>query len=103
MSERKIGAVVAAAGLSSRMGDFKPLLPFDGVTVIERCIANLRAAGASALLADTLDGLRPLPELTERIDATLADELPAALSDGASPSRYLNSIPAHVSAGRPSG
>ena len=41
-----------------------------------------RAAGASALLADTLDGLRPLPELTERIDATLADELPAALSDG---------------------
>ncbi len=53
MSERKIGAVVAAAGLSSRMGDFKPLLPFDGVTVIERCVANLRAAGASALVVVT--------------------------------------------------
>ncbi len=53
MSERKIGAVVAAAGLSSRMGDFKPLLPFDGVTVIERCIANLRAAGASEIVVVT--------------------------------------------------
>lgn len=53
MRERKIGAVVAAAGLSSRMGDFKPLLPFDGVTVIERCVANLRAAGASEIVVVT--------------------------------------------------
>ena len=49
----KIGAVVAAAGLSSRMGAFKPLLPFDGVTVIERCVANLRAAGASEIVVVT--------------------------------------------------
>ena len=48
-----IGAVVAAAGLSSRMGAFKPLLPFDGATVIERCLANLRAAGASAIVVVT--------------------------------------------------
>lgn len=53
MSEGKIGAVVAAAGLSSRMGDFKPLLPFDGATVIERCVANLRAAGASEIVVVT--------------------------------------------------
>ena len=53
MRERKIGAVVAAAGLSSRMGDFKPLLPFDGATVIERCVANLRAAGASEIVVVT--------------------------------------------------
>ena len=51
--ERKIGAVVAAAGLSSRMGAFKPLLPFDGATVIGRCIANLRAAGASEIVVVT--------------------------------------------------
>lgn len=50
---RKIGAVVAAAGLSSRMGDFKPLLPFDGSTVIERCIANLRDAGAAQIVVVT--------------------------------------------------
>ena len=53
MNQRKIGAVIAAAGLSSRMGAFKPLLPFDGATVIERCIANLRAAGASELVVVT--------------------------------------------------
>ena len=52
-NERKIGAVVAAAGLSSRMGTFKPLLPFDGATVIGRCIANLRAAGASEIVVVT--------------------------------------------------
>lgn len=49
----KIGAVVAAAGLSSRMGAFKPLLPFDGMTVIERCIANLRAADAETIAVVT--------------------------------------------------
>ena len=53
MNNEKIGAVIAAAGLSSRMGAFKPLLPFDGTTVIERCIANLRAAGASELVVVT--------------------------------------------------
>ena len=52
-SGRKIGAVVAAAGLSSRMGAFKPLLPFDGGTVIGRCVANLREAGASEIVVVT--------------------------------------------------
>ena len=51
--KRKIGAVVAAAGLSSRMGEFKPLLPFDGTTVIGRCIANLRAVGAAEIVVVT--------------------------------------------------
>ena len=53
MSRMKIGAVVAAAGLSSRMGEFKPLLPFDGETVIERCISNLYGAGASKIVVVT--------------------------------------------------
>ena len=56
-SNWKIGAIVAAAGLSSRMGAFKPLLPFEGATVIERCLANLRGAGAS--VAQTATGLVP--------------------------------------------
>lgn len=51
--KRKIGAVVAAAGLSSRMGEFKPLLPFDGATVLGRCVANLRAAGAAEIVVVT--------------------------------------------------
>ena len=45
-----IAAVIAAAGLSSRMGEFKPLLPFDGTTVIRRCAENLLKAGAEELV-----------------------------------------------------
>lgn len=48
-----IGAVVAAAGLSSRMGAFKPLLPIDQTPVIERCARNLLNAGVSELVIVT--------------------------------------------------
>jgi CTP:molybdopterin cytidylyltransferase MocA len=41
----QIAAILLAAGRSSRMGAFKPLLPFGDATVIESCISNLRAAG----------------------------------------------------------
>ncbi|MDX6383782.1 MAG: molybdenum cofactor cytidylyltransferase [Blastocatellia bacterium] len=40
-----IAAILLAAGRSRRMGVFKPLLPFGNQTVIEACIANLKAAG----------------------------------------------------------
>jgi molybdenum cofactor cytidylyltransferase len=40
-----ITAVLLAAGRSRRMGAFKPLLPFGGVSVVEACVANLRGAG----------------------------------------------------------
>ena len=53
MMAKKIGAVVAAAGLSSRMGDFKPLLPFDGDTVLGRCLDNLLRAGATETVVVT--------------------------------------------------
>jgi len=38
-------AIVLAAGFSERMGEFKPLLPLGGVTVLERCVALFRNAG----------------------------------------------------------
>ena len=62
----KLCAVVAAAGLSSRMGEYKPLLPFDGTTVIGRCVDNLHQAGAETVIVVT--GHRA-PEL----EAALAD------------------------------
>ena len=49
----KICAVIAAAGLSSRMGAFKPLLPFSGSSVIRHCAENLLAAGAEELVVVT--------------------------------------------------
>jgi len=41
-----IGGVVLAAGYSSRMGEFKPLLPVAGGPALQRCIETLAAAGA---------------------------------------------------------
>jgi molybdenum cofactor cytidylyltransferase len=41
----QVSAILLAAGRSRRMGAFKPLLSFGQITVIESCIANLRAAG----------------------------------------------------------
>ena len=42
-----VAAVVPAAGFSSRMGRFKPLLPWRNGTVIESVVAGLVAGGAS--------------------------------------------------------
>ncbi len=44
--DESVAAVLLAAGRSRRMGAFKPLLRFGGVTVVEACVANLLEAGA---------------------------------------------------------
>ncbi|MBR3555969.1 MAG: histidine phosphatase family protein [Oscillospiraceae bacterium] len=41
-----IGGVILAAGYSSRMGEFKPLLPVAGVPALKKGIDTLAAAGA---------------------------------------------------------
>ena len=41
----KIAAIVLAAGYSSRMGEFKPLLPLGDTTVLERVVALFKDAG----------------------------------------------------------
>ena len=46
-------AVIVAAGLSSRMGDFKPMLPIGSVTVVRRVIGTLRRAGAARIVLVT--------------------------------------------------
>lgn len=45
MSARGVTALVPAAGLSGRMGRFKPLMEVGGMTAIERTVAAFRAAG----------------------------------------------------------
>lgn len=49
-ADENIAAVLLAAGRSRRMGTFKPLLPFGGVSVAEACVAALRAGGASEVV-----------------------------------------------------
>jgi putative nucleotidyltransferase with HDIG domain len=44
-----LAALILAAGYSSRMGQFKPLLPLDGRTVIESAIATFRNAGITRI------------------------------------------------------
>ena len=43
------GALILAAGMSRRMGSFKPLMEFQGETLIGRVVRSLREAGASPI------------------------------------------------------
>lgn len=55
-------AVIAAAGLSSRMGCFKPLLPFGDTTVIRQTVCTLKGAGVHPILVVTGHNGRALEE-----------------------------------------
>lgn len=48
-----VGAVVVAAGMSSRMGDFKPMLNIGAISIAQRVIATLRQAGAQYIVMVT--------------------------------------------------
>lgn len=49
----RIGAVITAAGMSSRMGDFKPLLQIGSMSIVKRIVATLRQAGAEDIVMVT--------------------------------------------------
>lgn len=49
----KIGAVIVAGGLSSRMKDFKPLLPIGDRAIIELCINNFLLVGVEKIVVVT--------------------------------------------------
>ena len=48
-----VGAVIVAAGLSSRMGDFKPMLTMGTISVSQRIIATLKHAGVNRIVVVT--------------------------------------------------
>lgn len=47
---KSLGAVITAAGLSSRMGEFKPLLPYKDTTMIRFLVRLLKEAGAEPVV-----------------------------------------------------
>ena len=49
----RTGAVITAAGMSSRMGEFKPLLNIGSMTIVRRIVATLRQAGAEKIVMVT--------------------------------------------------
>lgn len=53
MKNQRVAAVIAAAGLSSRMGDFKPLLQIGQVSIIQRVITSFRQAGCDPIVVVT--------------------------------------------------
>ena len=46
LHQSKISALILAAGMSRRMGDFKPLLPLRGKTLIENSVESVLNGGA---------------------------------------------------------
>lgn len=47
------GAVIVAAGMSSRMGDFKPMLNIGSISIAQRIVATLHQAGVSRIVMVT--------------------------------------------------
>ena len=47
------GAVIVAAGMSSRMGDFKPMLNIGSISIAQRLVATFRQAGVTDIVMVT--------------------------------------------------
>ena len=49
----EIGALIVAAGMSRRMGEFKPMLSIGSISVAQRVVATLSQAGVSKIVMVT--------------------------------------------------
>ena len=49
----QVGALIVAAGMSTRMGEFKPMLSIGSISVAQRVIATLHQAGVSKIVMVT--------------------------------------------------
>ncbi|WKY45057.1 NTP transferase domain-containing protein [Eubacteriaceae bacterium ES2] len=65
MGKEKVGAVILAAGMSSRMGDFKPVLKIGNLSILERIIMTFQAAGISEIVIITGNKARIIEELVK--------------------------------------
>ena len=68
------GAVVLAAGYSSRMGSFKPLLPVGEMTAVERSVSSAKGAGISDIAVVTGYNRQLLDPVLEGIVSNDGDE-----------------------------
>ena len=80
-TEDRPGALITAAGLSSRMGEFKPLLPVGGVPLLEAGIRALRAGGAGPVYVVTGHRAAELRPLLARAGAVEIHNPRYAVSD----------------------
>lgn len=68
-----VAAVVLAAGLSSRMGEFKPLLPLGECTALERVVTLFQSAGISDVRVVTGHRAAELSPLVTRLGGRIVD------------------------------
>jgi len=96
--ETKIAAIVLAAGYSSRMGAFKPLLPFGERTLVDHVVTNLRAASVERIHVVTgFEAESLAPELA-RLGVTRAHNPEFAAGMYSSIRAGVASLPADVDA-----
>lgn len=50
---KKIGGLILAAGMSSRMGEYKPLMKINGISMIRRIVNLMKEAGAEDIVVVT--------------------------------------------------
>jgi molybdenum cofactor cytidylyltransferase len=89
-SNEKIAAVLLAAGRSRRMGAFKPLLAFGGVSVVEACVEGLSAAGVEEIVvvvgqhgaAEVRAALAHVPTLRFAVNEDAGSEMGTSLARG---------------------
>ena len=71
VNRSRLAAVIPAAGLSSRMGAFKPLLPFGGEMMIEASVGNALSCAGHAVIVLGKCG----EEIREILTARFADRM----------------------------
>lgn len=88
-ADENIAAVLLAAGRSRRMGAFKPLLPFGGVSVAAACVTALRAGGAGEVVvvvgqrgAEVRAALAPVEGLSFAVNELEGSEMGVSVARG---------------------
>ncbi len=96
---RRVGAVVLAAGLSSRMGQPKVLLPWENGTILEHILRQLLLGRVRELVVVTGHEAEPVARIAEKMDVTVAHNPGYARGEMLSSLQMgLRALPAHVSA-----
>lgn len=88
--------IILAAGYSSRMGAFKPLLPFGSGTVLEHVVTTLRMAGVDQIVV--VSGYRAEETETEAVRLSVSIVRNPQFADGMSTSvrAGIDALPAMV-------
>lgn len=92
----EVAAILLSAGRSSRMGAFKPLLPFGEKTVIETCVDNLLGGGVRRIVVVVGHRAQEVREKLSHLPVSVAVNDEAGSEMGVSIMRGAEKLPEHV-------